>query len=356
MGFNADRVLIATVDLRRTGLDEKQRPALFARLHEAVAAAPGVEAVAISVVTPMSNSVWNNFVTVPGYDAPERDRISNFNRVTPDYFRVMGTPLLAGRDINASDAIGSPKVVIVNEAFARKFFKGETPLGKTFMEGVPNRPESSNYEIVGMVADAKYSSLREPAPPTMYTAWGQAETAQSSQRFSVRVRGDANAYRATILAAMQSVNKEVVVDFRAFEEDLRAAVIQERLVASLSAFFGGLALLLAAIGLYGVMSYSVARRHNEIGIRMALGAEPASVMKLVLSNVAMVTVLGLVTGIVVAVSTGRFVNTLLFGLVATDKTMIAIAGATLAMAAALAGYVPARRAARVDPMAALRET
>jgi putative ABC transport system permease protein len=355
MGFNADHVLIATVDLRRTGLDEKQRPALFARLREAVANTPGVEAAAISVVTPMSNSVWNNLVTVPGYEAPERDRSAHFNRVTPNYFRVMGTPILAGRDISESDRVGTPKVVIVNEAFAKKFFKGENPLGQTFSEGMPTRPEYSTYEIVGMVADAKYVSLREPPPPTMYTAWGQAETAQSSQRISLRVRGRADSARAAALQAFQNVHKEVVVDFKEFDEDLRAAVLQERLVASLSAFFGGLALLLAAMGLYGVMSYSVARRHNEIGIRMALGAAPTNVMRLVLSNVALVTVVGLVVGVAVAAGTGRFVNTLLFGLVANDATMLVIAAVTLGSAAALAGYLPARRAARVDPMAALRE-
>ena len=188
----------------------------------------------------------------------------------------------------------------------------------------------------------------------MYTAWGQAETASSSAVITLRVNGAAGSYRATALAAIEGVNKEAVVNFRTFEEDIRAAVVQERLVASLSAFFGGLALLLAAIGLYGVMSYSVARRRHEIGIRMALGAAPRTVMTLVLSNVAIVTLIGLTVGIALAVGTGRFVNTLLFGLVANDVTMVVVAAITLGGAAALAGYMPARRAARVDPMVALR--
>ncbi|MBA3269406.1 MAG: FtsX-like permease family protein [Acidobacteria bacterium] len=198
-------------------------------------------------------------------------------------------------------------------------------------------------------------SLREPPPPTTYTAWAQADTASSSARISLRVAGAADGFRATALQALQGVHKEAVVDFKAFEEDIRAAVIQERLVASLSAFFGALALLLAALGLYGVMSYSVARRRNEIGIRMALGAAPSKVMRLVLWNVAVVTVGGLVIGAAIAVATGRFVNTLLFGLVANDVTMVVVAAATLGAAAAVAGYLPARRAAHVDPVVALRE-
>ena len=355
MGFRSDGVLIASIDLRRTGASEKERPALFERLRDELAAAPGVEAAAVSVLTPMGNSMWNNLITVPGLEVPERERIAFFNRLTPGYFRVMGTPLLAGRDISDTDRTGTPKVVVVNETFAKKFFKGENPIGKTFMIGLPGRPDAATYEIVGLVADAKYNSLREPAPPTMYTAWSQADTASSSAVISLRVHGSANGYRGTALDAIQKVSKEAVVNFKTFEEDINAALIQERLVASLSAFFGGLALLLAAIGLYGVMSYSVARRRNEIGIRMALGAAPQKVMRLVLSNVALVTTAGLVIGIAVAVGTGRFVNTLLFGLVANDLTMVAIAAVTLGSAAALAGYMPARRAARVDPMVALRE-
>jgi putative ABC transport system permease protein len=355
MGFMSDGVLIATVDLRRTGATDKQRPAIFEQLRDAVANAPGVQAAALSVVTPISNSVWNNLITVPGYEAPERERAANFNRVTRDYFRVMGTPLLAGRDISASDRGNSPKVVVVNEALAEKFFKGQNPLGKTFTIGLPGRPDASEYQIVGLVADAKYVSLREPAPPTLYTAWGQSDTASSSAIITLRVNGAADGYRATALSAIQRVHKEAVVNFRTFEEDIQAAMIQERLIASLSAFFGGLALLLAAIGLYGVMSYSVARRRNEIGIRMALGAAPDSVMRLVLANVALVTLIGLAVGVGLAIGTGRFVNTLLFGLVASDMTMVVVAAVTLASAAACAGYMPARRAARVDPMVALRD-
>jgi predicted permease len=355
MGFRADGVLIASVDLRRTGAADKERPALFERLREAVAAAPGVQAAAVSVVTPISNSVWNNLITVPGFDAPENERSAHFNRVTPDYFRVMGTPVLAGRDIAATDTLGSPKVAVVNETFAKKFFSGQNPLGKTFTLGLPGRPESGDFEIVGLVADAKYASLREPAPPTMYAAWAQSDTAASAAVITLRVSGAADSYRATSLDAVERINKEAVVTFRTFEEDIGAAMIQERLVASLSAFFGGLALLLAAIGLYGVMSYSVARRRNEIGIRMALGAAPNRVMGLVLSNVALVTLIGLALGVGLALGTGRFVNTLLYGLVVSDTTMVTIAAATLGAAAVVAGYMPARRAARVDPVVALRD-
>jgi predicted permease len=354
MGFQAERVLIALVDLRRTTLTDKERPALFERLREAAAAAPGVEAAAVSVVTPVSNSVWNNLITVPGYDAPERDRVANFNRVTPGYFKVTGTPILAGRDIAPTDRLGTPRVALVNEAFAGKFFKGQQAIGKSFTLGVTS-PRSETVEIVGIAADAKYVNLRDPPPPTMYVAWAQAETASSGARVSIRVSGPANAFRSTALKAFESVDKEAVIEFRTFEEDIRNSVTTERLVATLSAFFGALALLLAAIGLYGVMSYAVTRRRNEIGIRMALGAAPGKVMRLVLGHVALITIVGLAIGAAASVGLGRFVNTLLFELVATDATMVAIAAITLATAAAVAGYLPARRAAHVDPMLALRQ-
>ena len=233
MGFRQDRVLIATVDLRRTGLTEKERPVMFERIREAIAAAPGIQAAAVSVVTPVGGSTWNNRITVPGYDAPERERLAFYNRVTPDYFRVMSTPIRAGRDIAVTDRLGTPRVILVNQAFVKKFFRGQQALGRSFTIGDVGTPRAVTGEVVGVVADAKYRTLREDAPPTMYVAWSQEETMSSSARVSIQVNGAPNAFRQTVLKAIESVHKEVAVDFRTFDEDLRAAVLQERLVATL---------------------------------------------------------------------------------------------------------------------------
>jgi predicted permease len=355
MGFESEHVLLANVDLRKTGAKVDGRYALVQQTRDAVAAVPGIDAAAASFVTPISGMTWNLRVRVPGYEASERDRSSLFNGITPDYFRTMSTPILAGRDFTAGDAAGRPDVAIVNEAFAAKYYAGQNPVGKTFViEGFGGRKDRQ-FEIVGLVANAKYRSLRELPQPTMYGPMAQEAEIFFNVRMAIKTLGEPWATREAVLNAIGNVNKEIVVDFRTLEEDLGAAVLQERLIASLSAFFGGLALLLAALGLYGVMSYSVTRRRNEIGIRMALGAQPDNVITLVLRHVVLITAVGLVVGAIVAVSTGRFINSLLFNLATYDRTMIVVTAITLAAAAAVAGYLPARRAARIDPMAALRE-
>jgi len=366
LGFDSKQVLFANIDLRRTAFTNLERPEYFDRLRERIANVPGVQVAAVSSVTPVGGSTWNTSIEVPGFEAPERDRLTLVNAVSPGYFTVMRTPILTGRDIAPTDRLGTPTVALVNEAFAKKYFRGENPIGKTFFRRAPPqdlvraptalRPNQMvQIETVGLVADAKYRDLREAPQPTMYLAWLQQPAAGSVTRVSARVAGPADAFRSTVLAAILDVEKEAVVSFRSFEDDIRTSTMQERLVASLSAFFGGLALLLAAVGLYGVMSYAVTRRRNEIGIRMALGAEPGSVMRLVLGQVGLVTAAGLIVGIVVAIGAGRFVNTLLFGLATTDATMIGLAALALAIAAIAAGFFPARRASRVDPMLALRE-
>jgi predicted permease len=355
MGFDSSQVMVSHVDLRRTGANPDDRLALFTQVRDAIGAVPGVEAAANSFVTPVSGSTWNLEIHVPGYAANERRGVL-FNGVSAGYFRAMGTPLLAGRDFTDNDRKGSQAVMIVNEAFAAKYFNGENPIGRTFtlVGWSATRPDRV-VEIIGLVANQKYQRLREAAQPIMYGAFAQEPEQSSAARLVVRTAGTPMSSRNAIVAAAAGVNKEIALDFKLLDEDLGANVLQERLVASLSAFFGLLALLLAALGLYGVMSYSVTRRRNEIGIRMALGAEPERVVRMVLRHVFVITLVGLVIGIAAAVGTGRFINALLYNLATYDRTMIVVTTMTLALAAAVAGYLPARRAARIDPMTALRE-
>jgi putative ABC transport system permease protein len=355
MGFDSSHVLVGNLDLRATGVAPENRLQMFTRVREALSAVPGIEAAATSFVTPVSGSTWNLEINVPGYPSNDRRGVL-FNGLSPNYFKTMGTPLLAGRDIADTDRAGAPHVIIVNEAFAKKYFNGDNPIGRRFdIIGFNERFPTRHLEIIGLVADTKYQRLREEAQPIMYGALAQEREINSGVRVVIRTTGAPFDSRNAIVQALAGVHKDIAVDLKRLDEDLGANVLQERLVATLSGFFGGLALLLAALGLYGVMSYTVTRRRNEIGIRMALGAEPGKVVGLVLKNVALITIAGLVIGAAASVGTGRFINTLLYNLAASDTTMIVVTAITLAVAAAIAGYLPARRAARIDPMAALRE-
>ena len=355
MGFEASHALVGNLDLRGTGVAADNRLQMFTRVREALSAVPGVEAAAISFVTPVSGSTWNLEINVPGYASNNRRGVL-FNGISPNFFKTMATPLVAGRDLADTDRAGAPEVIIVNDAFARKYFNGENPIGRTFdIVGFNERFPTRHMNIIGMVGDTKYQRLREEAQPIMYGALAQEREISSGARVVVRTTGAPFDSRNAIVRAIAGVHKDIAVDLKRLDEDLGANVLQERLVATLSGLFGVLALLLAALGLYGVMSYSVSRRRNEIGIRMALGAEPGTVVGLVLKNVAFITIAGLIVGAGAAVATGRFINALLYNLAATDTTMIVVTAITLAAAAAIAGYLAARRAARIDPMAALRE-
>jgi hypothetical protein len=278
------------------------------------------------------------------------------NIVSPGWFETFGVRVIAGRDFTAADRNGSVKVTIVNEAFVRKFMPGQNPIGHRVRQmGFPSRP-AVEYEIVGYVSDAVYRSLRDAVPPTLYIPIAQYPEPPSSAAISVRSASGSPALLTKPLAtAFGTVNRDVSITFRPLDDQVNAALIQERIVAMLSGFFGGLALLLAGLGLYGVTSYAVGRRRTEIGIRMALGAAPGSVVRMVLSRVAVLVGLGIAIGSAISYWVSPLVSTLLYGVPARDLTTLLGAAAILSAIGAIAGAVPARRAAVIDPARVLRE-
>jgi predicted permease len=362
LGFDRDRVLLVNINAQRTDIPTADRLPTWERLRQRVVTLPGVASAAVSFLTPVTGGVWNNDVEVSGgVELPQRQRISNFNAVTPGWFATYGTPILAGRDVNESDRKNSPPVILVNQAFAKRFFNGANPIGHTVIIGIGGSNPSTPKEIVGLVADAVYRALREPVPPTMYVPVAQfddsKQPAPPGAAISVRASNGSPALLArSVGAAINGVNRDLALTFRLLSDQVDASLTQERVVAMLSGFFGALALLLAGLGLYGVTSYAVTRRRAEIGIRMALGAAPAGVVRLVLSRVTILVAIGVVVGAGVSVWLSRFVATLLYGLEPRDPVTLVGAAVTLAAVGAIAGWLPAYRASRIDPAVVLRDS
>ncbi|MBI3400362.1 MAG: ABC transporter permease [Acidobacteria bacterium] len=360
LGFDRDRVLLVQINAQRTEIPATERLATWERLRQSVIAVPGVASAAVSFVTPVSGMTWNNRLdNVSGaVPLPERQRLSNFNAVTPGWFMTFGTPILAGRDVNEGDRKGTPPVVLVNQAFAKKFLDGANPIGHTVTMGSFGPQARPPREVVGLVADAVYRSLREPVPPTIYVPVAQYDSSPpASVSISVRSASGSPALLArSVGAAINSVNRDLALTYRPLADQVNASLTQERLVAMLSGFFGGLALLLAGLGLYGVTSYAVTRRRTEIGIRMALGAAPAGVVRLVLSRVSVLVGIGVIAGAGVSVWASQFVASLLYGLQPRDPATLVGSAVTLAAVGALAGWLPARRASRIDPAEVLRDS
>ena len=356
-GFDRHPILVASLNAQRAQLEPADRPELFRRALEAAAGVPGVASAALSAVTPISGSTWNNRIELPdGPALSEKERITYINLVSAGWFRTYRTPMIAGRDFTHADTMASAPIAIVNETFARKFAYGKNPVGTRVRQpGFGGRP-TIDRQIVGYVKDAVYRSLREPVPPTMYIPYAQQPEPPSSMYISVRAAGGPPALLTKPLAsALTDVNRDIALTFRPLEDQVNAALTQERIVAMLSGFFGGLALLLAALGLYGVTSYAVSRRRTEIGIRMALGAAPGGVIRLVLRRVAILVGLGVIAGTGVSLWAARFVETLLYGLQPRDPLTVVAAAALLGTIGALAGWLPARRASRIDPARVLRD-
>jgi predicted permease len=307
------------------------------------------------MITPIGGSQWNEDLKIEG-DSPDpsKDNEAWANAVSDGYFATLGIPMIAGRDFNRQDTKSSPRVAIVDEALARQFFGTPAAVGRRFQKQ-EGRTSGPPIEVVGVVGTTKYRSLRDSAQPVMYFPQTQEAAVAQNMAFEVQTSGAPETLRPAIAKAIGTVSSRISLEFRTLEQQLSESLVVARSVASLAGFFGALAILLATIGLYGIMAYSVARRRNEIGVRIALGAEQGRVVRMVLGEVTRVVVGGVVLGIVISLGTTRLVTTFLYGVTPADPATLATAALLLAVVGLAAAAMPARRAARLDPVAALRE-
>jgi len=353
-GFRQDGILITQVGFAQLNIAPERRLGFRREMLDAMRTIPGVDAAAETNVVPLSGNSWSNSAWMDGGDT-QRKLDTSFSRIGPNYFKTLNIQLLAGRDFNDHDGANAPNVAIVNETFARKLLDGVDPLGQRFRkEATPSTPESV-YEIVGLVKDTKYEDLRENFGPIAYLAnLQETGTTGTGGQFLIR----SNLPRAELTAAVKrvlaEVNPAVSIKFLEFKTMIGESMLRDRLMATLSGFFGLLALLLASIGLYGILSYGVASRTKEIGIRMALGARSREVLSLILREALLLVLVGVALGLPVVFGATRFASTLLFGLTPTDPFSLSVAALLLFAVAFVAGYLPARRATKVDPLVALR--
>jgi putative ABC transport system permease protein len=362
LGFTRNQVLIARIDARRASVEPGQRIPTYERIRRAVQAVPGVADAALSVITPMSNLVFDPPIGISGTQVSSPHMYGNV--ISPGWFETYGIPIIAGRTILDRDAENAAPVAVVNEAFARRYFAATSPLDQFLtLPDVMVRPGANvPLRIVGVVADAVYVRLREAPQPTIYLSIVQHQNpffagSYATINLNVRSATDSPSQLAkSIATAIATVNPQLAVTFRPLSDQLSDALARERVLAMLAGFFGALALLLAVLGLYGVTTYAVTRRRAEMAIHAALGATPAQVSSLVLSHVAILVIVGITIGAVVSASIGRFVRSLLYGVTPNDLPTLLGAAAVLAIAAILAGWLPAWRASRIDPAVVLRES
>jgi|WetSurMetagenome_2_1015567.scaffolds.fasta_scaffold40479_2 putative ABC transport system permease protein len=353
LGFEAERVLMAAVNATETRVPPSQRLVMCQRVREAVREVPGVTDAAFSFLTPVGGPILLR--PIEGQPLPERERMSAVNLISPGWFRTLGTRIVAGREFVDADRAGASPVIVVNEAFVRKFLSASNPLGRIVRMGIVS-PNAGAAEVVGVAGDAVYSSLREPVPPTVYFPLAQLQS-EPPASLTLTVRSEAASplpLTRSVAAAIGTIDPDAALTFRPLTEQIEASLAQERILALLSGFFGGFAVLLAAVGLFGITAYSVSRRRREIGIRMALGAAPGHVIRLVLGRVCVMIAAGAVIGAAASMWASQFTTTLLFGLQPRDPITLALAVVILSGAGLLAALPPAWHASHVDPSVALR--
>ena len=341
------------LDLRRPQYAMERRPVVYRELLERLSIQPGVVSAAEVGFTPVSGSGWNQMAH-PG-DKPGVRELVNLNRVGPGYFKTMGTTLVAGREFDSRDTLTSEKVAVVNETFVKKVFGGGPVVGRSFRLDASAGEADPVYQIVGVVRNTKYFEVREDPVPIGFFPSAQDDDPGARVTYVLRTAGPVGEIFRGVKTAVTAVHPEINIRFRILTEQLRDSLLRERLMATLAGAFGLLAAVLATLGLYGVIAYMVARRRNEIGVRVALGADRGRIVRLVLREAVLLLVIGAVAGVGLALWAGRAASALLFGLKPTDPATFAAAIALLAGVALIASYGPARRAAKVEPMQALRE-
>lgn len=366
-GFDSSGVLAATINTRSSNVEAEHRSGIFTQLKERINAIPGVASAAAVRFVPFSNSGWNEGM----YSDDGGARVGTvwLNRIGPGYLETMKTPLLAGRDFEDYDGPATPKVAIVNEKFAQEVFGGSDPVGRTFRYEANAGEADPIFQIVGLIQNTKYNGLREEARPIAFLPVAQDE-GSSELSFVIRARGSFGGIMKDVQQQMAQLDPGLLVDFRALDSNIEQSVLRDRLMANLSGGFGLLAALLSTLGLYGVMSYMVARRRNEIGVRLALGAGAGDILGLILREAWLLVVIGLALGLAGFFGLTRYVESLpfgltisdatnaeslLFGLKANDTMSLILSSVLLAVTGLAAALLPAQRASRLHPADVLQD-
>ncbi len=348
-GFRETGIVFSFLNLMKLDLPPERVEPFLREVLEQIRSIPQVESAATSTHVPLNGTSWSLGVDLQGSQGA-----SKFAWVSPGYFQTMQIPLLAGRDFNDRDTRTSPHAAIVNQTFARTFLAGANPIGKTLRTRAEPDFPATEYQIVGEVKDTKYASLRDVTPPLTFGPLSQFPAPRTWSSLFVRSSIPASALISAVRQKLVQVNPGIQTEFHVFRADIQNGLVRERMMALLSGFFGALAALLAMIGLYGVISYIIATRRNEIGIRMALGAIPQDIVGDIIRRTLLMLAVGVTAGILLSLAVARGAGTLLFGLQPNDPLSLVAASAFLVAVALIASYVPARRASRIDPTVALR--
>jgi predicted permease len=356
LGFKVDRVVTFGLSPDLNGYSVDRTRLFFQRLEDELRATPGVTAETMSNVPLLAGTNRSRGVAVQGFEAgPDTDSGSRYNRVGPGYFSALGIPLITGREFTDADTVNSVKVALVNQTFAKKFGLGNDAVGK-LMGWAPGDGFRSKLDttIVGIVEDAKYSEVKQKVPPQFFVPYRQ-DKGLGGMHVYVRTSGDIGPAASAITAVVKRLDPNLPIEeLETLPEQVRNNTFLDRMMTTLSAAFALLATLLAAIGLYGVLAYTVAQRTREIGLRMALGAAPDRVRGMVLRQVAIMTLVGTFVGLAGALGVGKGAQSILFQMTGADPAVLALSAVALALVGLCAGFIPAHRASRVDPMRALK--